>query len=94
MNDHTQSIVTQAYNKNMESQRAWVSNIIILSFNFYKPQISWFGTISCNKEQKIHNHPSIQQQYSKPLSMGKQSNNFIYKFLQTSNEMTSNKLLR
>jgi hypothetical protein len=26
MNDHTQSIITQACNKNMESQRAWVSN--------------------------------------------------------------------
>jgi hypothetical protein len=40
MNDHTQSIITQACNKNMESQRTWVSNIIISSFNFYKPQVS------------------------------------------------------
>jgi hypothetical protein len=30
----------------MENQRTWVSNIIILSFNFYKSQISWLGTIS------------------------------------------------
>jgi hypothetical protein len=40
MNDHTQSIITQACNKNMGSKRAWVSNIMISSFNFYKPQIS------------------------------------------------------
>jgi hypothetical protein len=40
MNDHTQSIITQACNKNIESQRAWVSNMIISSFNLYKPQIS------------------------------------------------------
>jgi hypothetical protein len=85
--------MTQACNKNMESQKAWVSNIIISSFNFCKLQISWLGTISCNREQKIHNHPSMQQQYSKTKSMGKQSNSFIYKFLQ-SNKMISNKLLR
>jgi hypothetical protein len=91
MNDHTQSIITQAYNKNMENQRACVRNIIISSFNFYKHQIIWLGTISCNREHKIHIHPSMQQQYSKAKSMGKQSNNFINKFLQISNKMTSNK---
>jgi ERCC4-type nuclease len=36
----------------------------------------------------------MQQEYSKAKSMGKQSNNFIYKFLQTSNKLTWNNLLQ
>jgi hypothetical protein len=28
--------------------------------------------------QQIHNHLGLQQKYTKPKSMGKQSNNFIY----------------
>jgi hypothetical protein len=36
----------------------------------------------------------MQQQYSKAKSMGMQSNNFIYKFLQTTNKLTWNNLLQ
>jgi hypothetical protein len=48
----------------------------------------------CNREKKIHNHPSMQQQYSMEKIMGKQPNNFIYKFLQTKNKLTWNNLLQ
>jgi hypothetical protein len=36
----------------------------------------------------------MQQQYSKAKSMGKQSNNFIYKFLQTTNKLTWKNLIQ
>jgi hypothetical protein len=42
----------------------------------------------------MNHHPSMQQQYSKAKSMRKQSNNFIYKLLQTSNKLTWNNLLQ
>jgi hypothetical protein len=80
------STITETCNNNIQRQRAWGSSPTISSTNFYIAQISRLRTISCNREQKTHNHRSMQQQYSVAKSMGKQSNNFIYKFIQSSNE--------
>jgi hypothetical protein len=68
------STITQACNNNIQRQRAWGSNPIISCTNFYKPQIKWLQTNSCDRIQLIHNHPNMKEYYRKPKSMGKQFN--------------------